>query len=141
MAPDSGDSPTKPKFSREYHEYTFESAETGVPLTPVETDTSDVVNVGLTTMMYCVGVLMKARTDGRIEFAPGVTATILETMGVLLMRAAHTSDAGREAMFHHWQEAGPPMIDELIEEVSAREGRLLMPDDLASMFMGKPPGY
>ena len=140
MAPDFGDAP-KSKFSHEYHEYTFEPAETGVPLSQVEADTSDVVDVGLTTMMSCVNVLMKARNDGRIEFAPGVTATMLETMGVLLMRASHTSDAGREAMFHHWLEAGPPMIDELIAEVSAREGRLLMPDDLASMFMGKPPGY
>lgn len=141
MAPDFGDSPTKSKFSREYHEYTFGSAETGVPLTPVEADTSDAVDVGLTTMMSCVNVLMRARRDGRIEFAPGVTATMLETMGILLMRASHTNDAGREAMFHHWLEAGPPMIDELIEKVSAREGRLLMPNDLASMFMGKPPGY
>ena len=95
----------------------------------------------MTTMMSCVHVLMRARREGRIAFAPGLTATILEIMGVLLMRSAHVSQERREALFQHWLEAGLSQIDTLIERVSAREGKLLMPEDLASMFMGKPPGY
>lgn len=137
MAPDLGD---PPRFNRKYQEFTF-SDETDAPVAPVEEDTSEAVDVGLTTMMSCVNVLMRARRERRIDFAPGVTATMLETMGVLLMRAAHVGNERREAVFHHWLEVGPSQIDELIERVSAREGKLLMPEDLASMFMGKPPGY
>lgn len=137
MAPDLGD---PPRFSRKYQEVIFPD-ETSAPVAPVEEDTSDVVDVGMTTMMSCVHVLMRARREGRIAFAPGLTATILEIMGVLLMRSAHVSPERREALFQHWLEAGLSQIDTLIERVSAREGKLLMPEDLASMFMGKPPGY
>lgn len=137
MAPDLGD---PPRFSRKYQEVIFPD-ETSTPVAPVEEDTSDAVDIGLTTMMSCVHMLMRARKNGRIDFAPGLTATMLEIMGVLLMRSAHVGNEPREALFRHWLEAGPSQTDELIEKVSAREGKLLMPEDLASMFMGKPPGY
>ncbi len=135
MSPDSGE----PKFDRGYHEFTF-SEETALPVT-VEEDTSVAVDMGLATALSCVNMLMQARRELRIDFAPGVTATMLETIGVMLMRAAHTGNEPREEMFRHWLAAGPEMIENLIAQVETRHGRMLMPQDLASMFMGKPPGY
>lgn len=125
------------KFSRKYREFTFEG-DTAMPVAPEE-DASGAVEEGLSTMASGVKALMEAKSAGRIRFAPGVTATMLETMGVLLMRAAHA--ANLEALFLHWRADGPQMVDDLIAKVEARQGKMLMPEDLASMFMGKPPGY
>ncbi len=111
--------------------------------TSVRLDTSktEELDVGLTTMMSCVNTLLKARDEGKIVFAAGVTGRMFETMGVLLMRAAHVSDEARQAMFEHWLAHGPQILDDLIESVKARQERLLMPEDLATAFMGTPPGY
>lgn len=127
------------KFSRNYQEFTLEGGE-DTSVAPEE-NTSEAADVGLSTILSGANALMRARREGRIGFAPGVTAVMLETMGVLLMRAAHTSNARREALFQHWLADGLPMVDDLIEKVEARQSRMLMPEDLASMFMGKPPGY
>ncbi|HTH53302.1 MAG TPA: hypothetical protein VL495_05095 [Edaphobacter sp.] len=127
------------KFSRKYKAFNF-AGEAGKPV-ELEGNASDAVEAGLSSMMSGVDALIRAKREGRIEFALGVTATMLETMGVLLMRAAHTSDTKREDLFQHWSKHGPPMVNSLIAEVETRPGRMLMPEDLASMFMGKPPGY
>jgi len=84
---------------------------------------------------------MRARKEERIEFAAGVTAEVLETTGILLMRASNASNLRREQIFRHWGEAGVPMVEDLVAAVAARPDRLLRPVDVRTMFMGKPPGY
>lgn len=98
------------------------------------------MHIGLTVMMSCVNTLFKARDDGRVVFAAGVTARMLEIMGALLTRASRVKGKRREDMFHHWLQEGESMVDGVIKQAAARKGKLLMPDDL-SMFMAKPPGY
>ncbi|MBS1799628.1 MAG: hypothetical protein JSS95_07350 [Acidobacteria bacterium] len=98
------------------------------------------MNVGLTVMMSCVNTLFKARDDGRVVFAAGVTAKMLEIMGFLLTRASRVKGKRREEMFHHWLQEGEYMLDDVIKKAAARKGKLLMPDDLTA-FMEKPPGY
>ena len=133
MAPDSGSSS---KVRHKGEEFVF----IGGTSVRVETGTMEDLDVGLTTMLSCMNTLLKARDDGKILFAEGVTGRMLETMGVFLMRAAHATDKSREAMFHHWLSHGPDILEGLIQAVAAREEKLLMPDDLTSAFMGKPPG-
>jgi hypothetical protein len=134
MAPDSG---SPPKFSRGYQEFVFEG-ETSIR---VDASKTEDIDVGLTTMMSCVNVLLKARDEGKIRFAEGVTGRMFETIGVLLMRAAHVNAKAREAMFQHWLSRGPDILDEVIATAAARQSKMLMPEDLASAFMGTPPGY
>lgn len=133
MAQDSG---LPSKFRQESEEFVF----VGGATFRIETTTREDVDVGLTTMMSCLNTLLKARDDGKIRFAAGVTARIFETMAVFLMRAGHASQKSREKMFDHWLAHGPDILDALIEAVAGREERLLMPEDLATAFMGTPDG-
>ncbi|HEX7157825.1 MAG TPA: hypothetical protein VF214_02330 [Edaphobacter sp.] len=106
----------------------------------LDTFKTEDIDVGMATMMSCVNVLLRARDEGKIRFAEGVTGQMFETMAILLMRAAHANDSRREAMFHHWLAHGPEILDKLIGEVASRQVNMLMPEDLARAFMGTPPG-
>ncbi len=125
------------KFNRGFQEFVLEGEST----VRLETGGSAEIEAGLGTMMSCVSVLLRARDEGTVHFAEGVTARMFETMGVLLMRAAHASDKRRQAMFAHWQAHGPEIIEGLIASVTARQSRMLLPEELATAFMGTPPGY
>lgn len=133
MAPDY-DEPTK--FGHGFQEYVFEG-ETSIR---VDTSKTEDIDVGLTTMMSCVNVLLKARDEGKIRFAEGVTGRMFETMAVLLTWAAHVNGKAREAMFQHWLAHGPDIVDEVIATAAARQGKMLMPEDLAAALLGTPPG-
>ncbi|RZU42927.1 hypothetical protein [Edaphobacter modestus] len=134
MAPDP-ESPTK--IGHRFQEFDL-TGETAIRL---EVGRREEIEAGLSTMMSCVDVLLRARDEGTIRFAEGVTGRMFETMGVLLMRAAHVNERSREAMFQHWQAHGPEILESLIADVAARQGKMLMPEDLAAAFMGTPPGY
>lgn len=129
MAPDSSfdDTPTMQRPA-------------GTPFEPTEAeDTGDALDIGLNTLMSCANLLYKARTDRRIAFRPGVTAAMFETMGILLMRAAHANKEKRFDMVHHWLAAGPDLIEELIQKVAAREKKLLHPNELTMLLGCCPP--
>jgi hypothetical protein len=99
------------------------------------------VNRVLKTFKDCADRIFVAEGANEIKLEPGVTGTMLEVMGLLLMRAAHTPpENGREAMLRIWADRGPQMIDELIETVKTRPGTMMVRDDFA-MFMGCPDGY
>jgi hypothetical protein len=134
MAPDSG-SPTK--FGHGFQEFDL----TGETAIRVEGGRREEIEAGLITMMSCVDQLLRARDEGTIRFAEGVTGRMFETMGVLLMRAAHVSERSRQAMFQHWQAHGPEILERLIADAAARQGKMLMPEDVGTAFMGTPPGY
>jgi hypothetical protein len=139
MAPDFSDPPVK--FGRGFREFTFEPSSETAHSIPVDEDTSLACDMALGTITTCIDLLMRARKEERIEFAAGVTAEVLETTGILLMRASNASNRRREQIFRHWGEAGVPMVEDLVAAVAARPDRLLRPVDIRTMFMGKPPGY
>jgi hypothetical protein len=134
MAPDSG-SPTQ--FGHGFQEFDLE----GETSSRLEVGGSAEIDSGLSTMKSCVDALLQARDAGTIRFAEGVTGRMFEVMGVLLMRAAHVSERSRQAMFQHWKMHGTDMVAGLIADVAARQGKMLMPEDLATAFMGTPPGH
>ena len=139
MAPDSSNPPVK--FGRGFREFQFEPEIEVGPEPSIDEDTSLACDVALRTITSCVDLLMRARREQRVEFAAGVTAEVLETTGILLMRASNASPGRRSQIFYHWAEAGVPMVEELIATVAARPNKMLWPVDVRTMFMGKPPGY
>jgi hypothetical protein len=98
------------------------------------------VNRGLTVLLDCANMIFDSATAMEIKLEVGITGRMLEMMGILLTRAAHTPEDKREAMFRMWADQGPQMINELIDRVKAREGKLLVREDV-TMFMGCPGGY
>jgi hypothetical protein len=98
------------------------------------------VEPGLKIMLACADQLFDSQKLMEIKLDAGVTGRMLEVMGLLLMRAAHLPEDRRALMFVRWAEQGPILIDEMIERAKAREGRLVVRDDV-SMFMGCPDGY
>jgi hypothetical protein len=98
------------------------------------------VNLGLKVLLECANMLFDAETAREIKLEPGLGGRMLEMMSILLMRAAHTPEDKRAVMFRMWAEQGPQRINELIESVKTREGKLMGRDDM-SMFMGCPGGY
>ncbi len=112
----------------------------GTPLEATEPEDTDAdVDMGLSALTGCASLLYKARRDQKIAFRPGVTAAVLETMGILLMRAAHAKEDKRFAMVQHWVSTGPGRIEDLIKTVEARERRLLYPNDVTMLLGLCPP--
>jgi hypothetical protein len=103
-------------------------------------DTSEDLDIGLGVMMSCVNILFRARAEGKIVFAAGVTGKMLEVMGVLLTGASRLKGSKREDLFHRWLKAGTYIADDLIEKAVARPGKQLLPEDLAT-FVDCPDGY
>jgi hypothetical protein len=129
MAPDSSfdDTPTMQRAA-------------GTPFEATEAEDVAVdVDIGLSALMSCANLLFNARRDQKISFKPGVTAAMLETMGILLMRAAHANKDKRFAMVQHWLSTGPDLIEDLIKTVAAREKKLLLPSDLTMLLGLCPP--
>src|SRR5262245_61225576 len=69
-------------------------------------DQSEDLGIGLDVMLSCVNILFKARADGKIVFAAGVTAKMLEIMGALFTGASRVTGEKREDLFHHWLRVG-----------------------------------
>lgn len=126
MAPDFDDSPTMERMK-------FTGAQS-------LWDASEDLDIGLGVMMSCVNMLFRARAEGRVVFAAGVTGRMLEVMGASLTAASHLKGKKREEFFYHWLKVGTYMADDLIEKAAARPGGLLLPDDLAT-FVDCPDGY
>jgi len=116
--------------------------------TPAETtsfifadrDNAADINKGLKSLLYCANLFFTARESETIEFRVGVTESMLEMMGILLIRAAHCSSEQRTEVFQRWIEQGPQQCNALIEKVAEREVKILAPDDLA-MFLRCPRGF
>jgi hypothetical protein len=112
----------------------------GTPLEATEGEDSAVdVDMGLSALMGCANLLLNARRDQKISFRPGVTAAMLETMGILLMRAAHANKDKRFAMVQYWVSTGPGLIEDLIKTVAARDKRFLHPNDVTMLLGLCPP--
>ncbi len=129
MAPDSSfdDTPTMQRAA-------------GTPLEATEPEDAETdVDMGLSALMGCANLLFKARRDQRISFKPGVTPAMLETMGILLTRAAHSNKDKRFAMVQYWLSTGPDLIENLIKTVAARDKTFLQPNDLTSLLGLCPP--
>ena len=95
---------------------------------------------GLHILVGCADLLMRAEHGHEISFAPGVEGRMLEAMGVLLLRAAHMPEQRRPAMFRWWAKRGPAQVLELIRRAKQREGKMLLPEDLPTMWAGCPDG-